>query len=44
MKHSSGDTNIMLKKKGEILLKNEVIANTFGTFFDLIVKPTNLFK
>ena len=44
MKHSRGDTKIMLKEKGEILLKNDVIANTFGKFFDLIVKPINLFK
>ena len=33
-KHSRGDTNIMLKEKGEILLKNYVIAKTFSNFFD----------
>ena len=43
-KHSRGDTNIMLKEKGEILLKNGVIANTFSKFFDSIVKSINLFK
>ena len=43
-KHSRGDTNIMLKEKGEILLKNDVIANTFSKFFDSIVKSINLFK
>ena len=43
-KHSRGDTNIMLKKKGETLLKNDVTANTFSNFFDLIVKSVNLFK
>ena len=43
-KHSRGDTNIMLKEKGEILLKNDVIANTFSNFFDSIVKSINLFK
>ena len=43
-KHSRGDTNIMLKEKGEILLKNYVIANTFSNFFDSIVKSINLFK
>ena len=34
----------MLKEKGEILLKNDVIANTFCIFFDSIVKSINLFK
>ena len=34
----------MLKEKGEILLKNDVIANTFSNFFDSIVKSINLFK
>ena len=29
-KHSRGDTNIMLKEKGEILLKYDVIANTIS--------------
>ena len=31
-KHSRGDTNIMLKEKGKILLKNDVIAK-FSNFF-----------
>ena len=43
-KHSRGDTNIMLKENGEILLKNYVIANTFSNFFDSVVKSINLFK
>ena len=43
-KSSKGDTNIMLKEKGEILLKNDVIANTFSNFFDSTVKSINLFK
>ena len=34
----------MLKEKGKILLKNDVIANTFSNFFDSIVKSINLFK
>ena len=34
----------MLKEKGEILLKNDIIANTFNNFFDSIVKSINLFK
>ena len=34
----------MFKEKGEIILKNEVIANTFSNIFDLIVKSLNLFK
>ena len=33
-KNSRGDTNIMLKEKEEILLKSDVIANTFSNFFD----------
>ena len=32
-KHSRGDTNIMLKEKGETALKNDAIANTFSNFF-----------
>ena len=32
-KHSRGGTNIMLKEKGQILLRNDVIANTFSNFF-----------
>ena len=32
-KHSRGDTDIMLKEKAKILLKNDVIANTFSNFF-----------
>ena len=32
-KHSRGGTNITLKEKGEIPLKNDVIANTFSNFF-----------
>ena len=32
-KHSRGDTNIMLKEKGEILLKNDVIPNTFSEIY-----------
>ena len=43
-KHSRGDTNIILKGKGEILLKNDVIAHTFSNFFDSVVKSINLFK
>ena len=44
LKHSRGDTNVMLKEKGWILQKNDVIANTFSKFFDSIVKSINLFK
>ena len=33
-----GDTNVMLKKKWEILLKKDVIATTFSNYFDSIVK------
>ena len=43
-KHTRGDTNIMLKEKGEILLKNDVIDNTLSNFFDSLVKSINLFK
>ena len=43
-KHSRGDTNIMLPEKGEILLKNDAIANTFSNFLDSLVKSINLFK
>ena len=35
---------MMLKEKGEILLKNDVIANTFSNFCDSIVKSINFFK
>ena len=34
----------MLKEKGEILLKNDVIDNTLSNFFDSLVKSINLFK
>ena len=34
----------MLKEKGEILSKNDVIADTFSNFFDSIVKSIKLFK
>ena len=34
-KHSRGDAKIMLKEKREILLKNDVIANTFSNFLTL---------
>ena len=34
----------MLKEKGGILLKNDLIANAFSKFFDSIVKSINLFK
>ena len=40
-KHSRGETNIMLLKKGEILLKNDVIANTFSNF---LTQQQDLFK
>ena len=43
-KHSRGDNNIILKEKGEILLQNDAIANTFSNFFDSIVKFFNLLK
>ena len=42
--HSRGDAKIMLKEKREILLKNDVIANTFSNFFDSIARSINLFK
>ena len=32
-KHSRGDTNIMFKEKGEILLENDAIANMFSIFW-----------
>ena len=32
-KNSKGDTNIMLQEKGEILLKNDVIPNTFSEIY-----------
>ena len=32
-KHSRGDTNRMLKEKGEIVLKDDVIPRTFSNFF-----------
>ena len=32
-KHSRGDTNIMLEENGEILLKIDVVANTFSKIF-----------
>ena len=32
-KNSKGDTKIMLKEKGEILLKYDAVANTFSNFF-----------
>ena len=32
-KHGRGGTNVILKEKGKILLKNDVIANTFSNFF-----------
>ena len=34
----------MLKKKGKIILKNDVIANAFSNYFDSVVKSINLFK
>ena len=43
-KHSRGDTNRMLKEKGEIVLKDDVIPKTFSNFFDSILKSINLVK
>ena len=36
-KHNT-DTNIVLNEQGELLLKNEKIANTFNSYFGSIVK------
>ena len=34
----------MLKEKGQIFLKNDVITNMFSNFIDSVVKSINLFK
>ena len=41
-KHSKTDTDIMLSKNGELILKNKEIANTFNDHFGSIVDSRGL--
>ena len=43
-KHSKADTNIMLSKNGELIMKNQDIANTFSNYFGSIVENLDLFQ
>ena len=38
------DTNIVLSKNGELIMKNQDIANTFNDYFGLVVSNLNLFQ
>ena len=41
-KYSKADTDIVLNENGNLILKNEEIANTFNDYFSAIVDSLNL--
>ena len=40
-KHSKADTDIILSENGDLILKNDKIANTFNDYFGSIVENMN---
>ena len=42
-KHSKADTDIILSKNGDVIFKNDKIANTFNDYFWSIVLNMNLY-
>ena len=42
-KHSKADTDIILSENGDLILKNDKIANTFNDYFGSIVENMNLY-
>ena len=43
-KHNKADTNIMLSENGELIMKNQNIADTSNDYFETIVESMNLFQ
>ena len=43
-KRSKTDKNIMLSENGELIMKNQDIANTFNDYFGSITENLNLFQ
>ena len=42
-KNSKADTDIVLNKYGDLILKNEEIAKTFNDYFDAIIDNLDLY-
>ena len=43
-KHSKADTDIILSENGDLILKNDKIANTFNDYSESIVENMNLYN
>ena len=43
-KHSKGNSDILLREKDELLLKNNKVADALNSYFQLITDCLNLFE